>query len=68
MNMPGLDGFETAARARMMGGRVASIPLIAMTADVLEDQIAAFRRAGFDGFLAKPLLPETMAEEIARFL
>jgi len=68
MNMPGLDGFETAARARMMGGRVASIPLNAMTADVLEDQIAAFRRAGFDGFLAKPLLPETMAEEIARFL
>ena len=68
MNMPGLDGFETAARARMMGGRVASIPLIAMTADVLGDQIAAFRRAGFDGFLAKPLLPETMAEEISRLI
>ena len=51
-----------------MGGRVAFIPLIAMTADVLDDQIAAFHRAGFDGFLAKPLLPETMAGEIARFL
>jgi uncharacterized protein (DUF934 family) len=35
---------------------------------VLNDQIAAFRRAGFDGFLAKPLLPETMADEISRLI
>lgn len=68
MNMPGLDGFETAARARQMGGRVATIPIVAMTADVMGDQIAAFHRAGFDGYLAKPLLPETVATEIARLI
>lgn len=68
MNMPGLDGFETAARARMMGGRVATLPIVAMTADVMSDQIAAVRRAGFDGYLAKPLLPETLGVEIARLI
>ena len=68
MNMPGLDGFQTAARARMMGGRVAAVPIVAMTADVMEDQIAAIHRAGLDGHLAKPLLPETLAAALMRLL
>lgn len=68
MNMPGLDGFETLRRARMMGGRVAALPIVAMTADVLEDQVAAIRQAGFDGHLAKPLLPETLWAELQRLL
>lgn len=68
MNMPGLDGFATAARARQMGGRAASVPIVAMTADVMEDQIKAIRGAGLDGYLPKPLLPERLAAELARHL
>lgn len=68
MNMPGLDGFATAARARQMGGRASSVPIVAMTADVLEDQIKALRAAGFDGYLPKPLLPESLAAEMTRHL
>ncbi len=68
MNMPDPDGFETTRRARMMGGRVASLPIIAMTADVMDSQIQAFRRAGVDGHVGKPLLPETLGAELRRLL
>ncbi len=68
MNMPLLDGFATAARAREIGGRAATVPILAMTADVLDDQVLAIRQAGLDGHLPKPLLPERLAAELSRFL
>lgn len=68
MNMPGLDGLETIRRARMTGGSLAALPIVAMTADVLEDQVAAARRAGADGHVPKPLLPEVLAAEMRRLL
>ena len=68
MNMPGLDGFDTLERAREMGGRAATVPVVAMTADVMPDQVATIRRAGLDGYLPKPLLPEVLAAELSRLL
>ncbi len=68
MNMPGLDGFATAMRAREMGGQAAAVPIVAMTADVMEHQVAAIRQAGLDGYLPKPILPETLAAELSRLL
>jgi signal transduction histidine kinase/CheY-like chemotaxis protein len=68
MNMPGLDGFATLERARNLGGHAAAVPIVAMTADVLDDQVAAIRRAGVDGYLPKPILPETLAAELSRLL
>lgn len=68
MNMPGLDGMETIRRIRMMGGRALSLPIVAMTADVMDDQVAAFRMAGADGHVPKPVLPEVLAAELRRLL
>lgn len=68
MNMPGLNGLETIRRARMTGGSLAALPIVAMTADVLEDQVAATRSAGADGHVPKPLLPEVLAAEMRRLL
>ncbi len=68
VNMPGLDGIETMRRARTMGGRMAGLPIVAMTADVLEDQIRAFRQAGADGHVGKPVLPEVLGAEMRRLL
>ncbi|MES2915715.1 MAG: ATP-binding protein [Pseudomonadota bacterium] len=64
--MPGMDGAETLQRIRAAHGN--RIPVIAMTADVLavrrDDQL----RAALDGFLPKPILPETLREVLARAL
>jgi two-component system, sensor histidine kinase len=68
MNMPEMDGFATVGAIRAFGGAIARIPVIAMTADVLPAQRAAFLAAGLDGFLPKPLLPEDLDAVLRRFL
>jgi two-component system, sensor histidine kinase len=64
--MPEMDGAETLRRIRASHGN--RIPVIAMTADVLavrrDDQL----RDELDGFLPKPILPETLREVLTRVL
>jgi CheY-like chemotaxis protein len=54
--MPGMDGFEFARevrKAEAAGGRE-RIPIVAWTANVMPDDVAACRDAGMDDVLAKP--------------
>ncbi len=55
LQMPGMDGFETTRRIRAMPAPASDVPIIALTASVLPDQVEATRRAGMDGHLGKPL-------------
>jgi signal transduction histidine kinase/DNA-binding response OmpR family regulator len=55
LQMPGMDGFETTRRIRAMAPPASDVPVIALTASVLPDQVEAARRAGMDGHLGKPL-------------
>jgi signal transduction histidine kinase/ActR/RegA family two-component response regulator len=66
MNMPGIDGTETLQRIRAMPGRT-RLPVIAMTADATEEHRRRYLAAGMDGYLAKPLTPESVAEMLARY-
>lgn len=66
MNMPGMDGTETLQRIRAMPGRT-RLPVIAMTADATEAHRRRYLAAGMDGYLAKPLTPESVAEMLARY-
>jgi CheY-like chemotaxis protein len=50
LNMPGLDGYETARRLRDCYGRQLSI--FAVTADPVNISLA--RQSGFDGTFSKP--------------
>ena len=43
---------------------LAHIPIIAVTAHALPDELAAFREAGIDGVLTKPIRLRTVAEAI----
>jgi len=54
--MPGMDGFEfaRAVRAAEAGDGRARIPIVAWTANVMPDDVAACRDAGMDDVLAKP--------------
>jgi CheY-like chemotaxis protein len=55
LQMPGMDGFETTRRLRALPPPACDVPVIALTASVLPDQVEATRRAGMDGHLGKPL-------------
>jgi two-component system, sensor histidine kinase and response regulator len=61
VQMPGMDGLETAAairvRERQTGRRV---PIVASTAHALESDEELCHRAGMDAYLAKPIEPSKL--------
>lgn len=60
VRMPELDGRETTRRLRAGGGPNAEVPVIAVTADTGEDDIAACMAAGMTYFVSKPLTPSAL--------
>jgi two-component system, sensor histidine kinase len=64
--MPDMDGVETLRRIRALPGP--RIPVIAMTADVLAMQRETLPSDQLDGFLPKPILPETLGNVLGPVL
>jgi PAS domain S-box-containing protein len=52
LQMPGIDGFEATRRLRSAGS---SVPIVALTAHVIEEVRNQCVEAGCDGFLSKPI-------------
>lgn len=70
LQMPGVDGLEATRRIRQhekTAGRPA-IPIIALSASVLEEDRRNALAAGMNGFADKPLNPSELTAEIARLL
>jgi signal transduction histidine kinase len=65
MVMPDMDGLDVLAQLRREAGPNSHTPVIACTADVLPDQIAAYRKAGSADVIAKPIDPRAMLRAIA---
>jgi CheY-like chemotaxis protein len=66
LRMPRMDGYEVAARLRragLEGTKVVAVTASAMVGD--RERIAA---AGFDGYIQKPIEPETFIADVERFL
>jgi signal transduction histidine kinase/CheY-like chemotaxis protein len=62
VEMPGMDGFETARRIRRQERGIDHIPIYALTAHAEPDCAANCLAAGMDGFLTKPLqMPEVLS-------
>jgi two-component system cell cycle response regulator DivK len=67
INLPGLDG--TAALARLRADpATARIRVAALTAFAMKDDLARFRAAGFDGYLAKPISVRELPGQIRQLL
>lgn len=66
VQMPGIDGLEATRRIRALGGAPSRTPIIALTANVLSHQRAAYLDAGMDGVVGKPISPAVLIGEIAR--
>ncbi|MDT0501029.1 MULTISPECIES: response regulator [unclassified Halomonas] len=69
--MEGMDGMETSRRWREQerAGHVASgSVLVALTANVSDDDRRRFIEAGLDDVLAKPYRPQELVERVTRWL
>lgn len=72
ISMPGRDGVQILheMRARIAEGRTNRdpkdhLPILAFTANAMSHQIAAYRQAGFDDCLTKPLQIERLSRALA---
>ena len=54
IQLPGIDGIETLRRIRS-DERTKGIPAVALTASVMSGDRERFDKAGFDGFISKPI-------------
>jgi CheY-like chemotaxis protein len=68
MQMPRMDGLEATRMIRARGGKLASVPIVAMTANAFGSDQAACIEAGMTDFLAKPIDAETLRETLDRVM
>ena len=67
IQLPDLDGYEVLRRLRA-DPVTASVPVIAISANAMPDDIARGHAAGFDEYLAKPLELPLLLQTLARVL
>ena len=65
LQMPEMDGLEATRHIRR-DARLARLPVIAMTAHAMAGQRRQCSEAGMDDHIAKPVLPQQLAETILR--
>ena len=70
IQLPDLDGVQALHRLRA-APRTATIPIVALTAQAMQGDRERFLRAGFDGYVSKPVnvrdLIETVREHCDRW-
>jgi signal transduction histidine kinase/CheY-like chemotaxis protein/HPt (histidine-containing phosphotransfer) domain-containing protein len=64
VQMPVMDGIEATRRIRALGGAYATLPILAMTANVLAHDVARFRLAGMTSHVGKPFVPRDLLAAI----
>ena len=67
VQMPDIDGYEVARQLKNHPA-LESIPLVAVTAYAMVGDRDKMLASGFDGYIAKPVAPETFVHEVERFL
>ncbi|CAN5632523.1 response regulator [soil metagenome] len=64
--LPGIDGVEAARRLRA-APETKAIPIVALTASVMETDRARFVEAGFAGLIAKPINVLKFPEQVLAY-
>ncbi|MDE1151627.1 MAG: ATP-binding protein [Micavibrio sp.] len=66
VNMPRKNGLDTTREIRAMGKKYRKIPIIGLTANIMEDFVKKYHDAGMVGYIAKPFAPKKLYATIAR--
>jgi CheY-like chemotaxis protein len=67
ISIPKMDGWEATQRLKA-DDATKQIPIIALTAHALEEDRQKDVQAGCDGYLAKPVEPRRVVQEVERFV
>ena len=69
IQLPGMDGVTALGKIRA-DSATAKIPVVALTASVMKEDRERFDKAGFDGFITKPIdvraFPQQVRDHVAR--
>lgn len=68
VRMPDMDGLAATRAIRAQGGRFASLPIVALTANAFPEDVRICREAGMSDFLAKPLRKPALVAALLRAL
>ena len=66
VQMPGMDGLTAVGLIRR-DEELSAVPVVALTAGVLKEDVTRAIEAGMDGFLAKPVTAERLGRNVAHF-
>jgi two-component system cell cycle response regulator DivK len=66
IRLPDMDGTEAARRLKA-DGRTSAIPVVALTSITLEGDRGWFLRAGFAGYLEKPISVREFPEQVLAY-
>lgn len=67
LSMPEMDGWEMYRRLRA-DARIAAIPVIALTAHAMQEASDRAMAAGFNGYITKPFMLDSLVSDIKRCL
>jgi signal transduction histidine kinase/DNA-binding NarL/FixJ family response regulator len=68
VQMPVMDGVEATRRVRALPGKMAKVPIIALTAHAMEGARESYLAAGMDDYLTKPFVRDALLEIVARWI
>ena len=67
IQLPGMDGVS-ALRALRDDAAKSSIPVVALTASVMKEDRERFDKAGFDGFITKPISVKEFPDQVRGYM
>ncbi|MBN2002938.1 MAG: GAF domain-containing protein [Anaerolineae bacterium] len=65
LHLPQFTGYEVASRLKSL---MPDVPVVALTADMSDHVHERVLASGCDGYIAKPIDPDTFEEQVVRFL
>ncbi|HYD65002.1 ATP-binding protein [Azospirillum sp.] len=67
VRMPVMDGLAATVAIRALSGPAREVPIVAMTANAMPDEVAKCRDAGMDDVVVKPVEREALLDAVAQW-
>jgi CheY-like chemotaxis protein len=68
VHMPRMDGLQATRAIRALGGANATLPILAMSADVMPEMETACLEAGMNAAVGKPIQIPALHDALAKWL
>ena len=65
LQMPQMNGYQATQAIRRLRGKYQTLPIIALTADVVSDAKDRVKKAGMNDYLSKPFSPDVLYRKIS---